>query len=564
MILTSRRYGLLTSSIATAALLVGMAAASAAESRDALMQQHRGGTMKLNAHGSAGTIDPMINYEQQFWQLLAVTNDGLLAFKKADGKEGNVIVPDLAENLPVPADDGKTYVFKLRKGVKFSTGKEVTPADVVASFERIFKVSSPTAGSFYNGIVGADACLKTAATCSLKDGVIGDDKASTVTFHLTAPDAEFFDKLSVPHASILPADTSPKDLGTTPAAATGPYMIQSYDPDHGMKIVRNPNFKQFSADAQPDGYVDSFDYNFGLDDQAGLTAVLNGQADWTYDDPPTDRLGELGTKYAKQVKVHTLSAYYYVPMNVNIPPFNNEKARQAVAYAVDRKALVGLFGGPNLANPLCQHLPVGMAGYEPYCPFTKNPGSGKWSAPDMEKAKQLIEESGTKGQKVTLIGDDKAIPKSIATYMQGVLRDLGYDASLKTISHNIQFTYIQNTNNNVQISVTDWYADYPAPSDFLNVLYGCDSFHPGSDSSINMAGWCDKKVDGDMKQALATAVTDPKAADALWAKVDKEVTDAAPAAALFQPKRVDVVSTRVGNFMFNDSFHMLLSQVWVK
>ena len=547
------------------ALSVAATAASAAPDRAELMKQHRGGTLKLNAHGSAGTIDPMINYELEFWQLLSLTNDGLLAFKKVDGPDGNTIVPDLAEAIPTPQDGGKTYVFKLRDGVKFSTGKDVTPADVVASFERIFKVSSPTAGSFYNGIVGADACLKTPATCSLKDGVVADDKARTVTFHLTQPDAEFFDKLSVPHASILPADTAPKDLGTAAAAATGPYMIQSYDPDHGMKIVRNPNFKQWSVDAQPEGYVDAMDYNFGLDDQAGLTAVENGQADWTFDDPPSDRLPELGTKFAKQVKVHTLQAYYYLPMNVNMAPFNNEKARQAVAYAVDRKALVALFGGPNLASPLCQHLPVGMAGHETYCPFTKDPAAAKgWTAPDMAKAKQLVEESGTKGQKVTLIGDDKAVPKAIATYVQGVLRDLGYDASLKVVSHNIQFTYIQNTNNNVQISVTDWYADYPAPSDFLNVLYGCDSFHPGSDSSINISGWCDKKVDGDMKEALKTAVTDPSAADKMWAKVDKEITDAAPAAALFQPKRVDVVSQRTGNVMFNDTYHVIFSQAWVQ
>ena len=546
-------------------LAAGLGTASAAPDRAELMKQHRGGTLKLNAHGSAGTIDPMINYELQFWQLLSLTNDGLLAFKKVDGPDGNTIVPDLAEALPKPQDDGKTYVFKLRDGIKFSTGKDVTPSDVVASFERIFKVSSPTAGSFYNGIVGADECLKTPATCSLKDGVVADDKARTVTFHLTTADAEFFDKLSVPHASILPADTSAKDLGTTPAAATGPYMITSYDPDHGMKIVRNPNFKEWSVDAQPDGYVDAMDYNFGLDDQAGLTAVENGQADWTFDDPPSDRLPELGTKFAKQVKVHTLLAYYYIPMNVNLAPFNNEKARQAVAYAVDRKALVALFGGANLASPLCQHLPVGMPGYEPYCPFTKDAAAGKaWSAPDMVKAKQLIEESGTKGQKVTLIGDDKAVPKAIATYMQGVLRDLGYDASLKTVSHNIQFTYIQNTNNNVQISVTDWYADYPAPSDFLNVLYGCDSFHAGSDSSINIAGWCDKKVDADMKAALKTAVTDPAAANKMWAKVDQEITDAAPAASLFQPKRVDVVSQRVGNFEFNDTYHLIFSQAWVQ
>ncbi len=545
------------------ALTLAASAAHAAPDRAELMKLHRGGTLKLNAHGSAGTIDPQINYEAEFWQLLYLTNDGLVTFKKVEGKESNEVVPDLAEAIPAPQDGGKTYVFKLRPGVKFSTGKDVTPTDVVATFQRIFKVSSPTAGTFFNGIIGADECLKTPATCTLKDGVIGDDKAGTVTVHLTDPDADFFYKLSAVHASILPADTASKDLGTTPGAATGPYMIESYNPDRGMKIVRNPYFKEFSADAQPDGYVDAMDYNFGLDDQAGITAVANGQADWTFDDVPTDRLNELGTKYPKQVHVHTLLAYYYLPMNVNLAPFNNIKARQAVAYAIDRKALVGLFGGPNLASPLCQQLPVGMAGHEDYCPFTLNPGQ-KWTAPDMAKAKQLIEESGTKGAKITLIGDDKAIPKSIATYMQSLLRDLGYDVDLKIISHNIQFTYIQNTNNKVQVSVTDWYQDYPAPSDFLSVLFSCASFHEGSDSSINIAGFCDKKIDDDMKKAATTAVTDRPAADKLWAQVDREVTDAAPAAALFQPKRVDFVASHVGNFTYSDQIHFLFSQAWVK
>ena len=76
-------------------------------------------------------------------------------------------------------------------------------------------------------------------------------------------------------------------------------------------------------------------------------------------------------------------------------------------YAIDRKALVNLFGGPVLAAPVCQVLPPGFPGHEAYCPYTKDPGE-KWSAPDMDKAKQLVEESGTKGQKVTIIVEDNA------------------------------------------------------------------------------------------------------------------------------------------------------------
>ncbi len=81
-----------------------------------------------------------------------------------------------------------------------------------------------------------------------------------------------------------------------------------------------------------------------------------------------------------------------------------------------------------------------------------------------------------------MISEDSAVSKSVGTYLQSVLNELGFKAELKPISSNIQFTHIQNTNNKVQISVSQWYQDYPAASNFLNVLFGCDSFHEGSDS----------------------------------------------------------------------------------
>ena len=116
----------------------------------------------------------------------------------------------------------------------------------------------------------------------------------------------------------------------------------------------------------------------------------------------------------------------------------------------------------------------------------------------------------------------------------------------------------------MQISLTDWYQDYPSPADFIDVLYGCDSFHPGSDSSPNIPGYCDKHVDADIKAAEAKAVTDLPAASKLWGQVDRAVTDAAPAATLFQPKEVDFVSKRLGNYVFSDQIHMIFSQAWVQ
>ena len=473
-------------------------------------------------------------------------------------------MPDLAEALPAVSDGGKTYTFKLRAGVKFSNGKDLTTADVVASFERLFKVKNPNAGTWFNGIVGSDACLKaTDSTCSLTQGVVADEAGHTITIHLTDPDSEFLYKLATPFGTILPAETQGTDLGTTPAPTTGAYMFASYDPNKELRMVRNPNFKVFSEDAQPDGYPDEILYSFGLQDEAAVTAIINGQQDWMFDELPLDRLGELGTKYKAQVKVHGLLAYFYAAMNTRLAPFDNVKVRQAVNYAIDRAAIVKLWGGSNLASTLCQNLPAGMPGYEPYCPFTKAPGT-KWTAPDLEKAKQLVQESGTAGQKVTVLSEDTGTKKNVGEYVTNVLRDIGYDAQLKAISNNLEFTYIQNTSNKVQISITDWYQDYPAPSDFLNVLFSCANFHEGSDSSINIAGFCDQKIEDQMKAALVLSITDPKGAEASWAAVDKAITDQAPVAPLFQPKRADLISQRVGNYVWSDQIHMLFNQAWVK
>jgi peptide/nickel transport system substrate-binding protein len=558
--------------ILVAAALVGLMAAAAGYASSAAPKQrsatvaaqaHRGGTMKLLAKSAGGTLDPQVNYTLQYWNLFQATYDGLLAFKKAGGEGAFTVVPDLAVSLPTPTNGGKTWVFKLRKGIKFSNGKEVTPADVVASFRRIFKVKSPTSGGFYAGIVGADACLKKPATCTLKGGISANDAARTVTINLTAPDPELKYKLAVPHAAIVPADSPPRDAGTKPIPGTGAYYFSSYNPNKQLVMKRNPYFKQWSKDAQPDGYPDQITQSFGLTVEAQITAIENGQYDWTLEAPPADRLGEIGTKYASQVHVETLTAFWYVPMNTNLPPFNNLKARQAVNYAIDRNAAVKIFGGPKLAAPSCQVLPPGFPGHQDYCPYTKNPGTN-WSAPDVAKAKKLVKESGTAGQKVAVVTPDDEVNKAMGVYLQSVLNQIGYKATVKPISQNISFTYVQNTKNKVQINTQQWYQDYPAASDFLYVLFGCESFHPGSDSSINIAGFCDKKINAQMHRALALGSTDEEAANALWAKIDRQVTDASPMATLFTPKHIDFLSKRVGNFTFSKQFYWLVDQSWVQ
>ena len=136
---------------------------------------------------------------------------------------------------------------------------------------------------------------------------------------------------------------------------------------------------------------------FGLTPDNEVTQVEQGQADWVFDQIPAGRLNEISTKYPDQVHINQLTQVEYFAFNTRIPPFNNLKARQAVNFATDRNALVKIFGGPRARGADLPGASPSFPGYEPYCPYTINPGSGKWTGPDMNKAKQLMAQSGTKG-----------------------------------------------------------------------------------------------------------------------------------------------------------------------
>ena len=546
------------------ALMATTSGASSAGPSFSYQPSHAGGTVKLLASTAGGSLDPQVNYTLEYWQLYQATYDGLLAFRKVGGSHSFDVVPDLATAMPVITNGGKTYTFTLRKGVKFSNGQSVTVKDVQLSLQRIFKVSNPNAGTWYNAIVGSKACLAKPATCTLAGGVVVNAATNKVVINLYAPDPEFIDQMAVPFASVLPPSAPSKDAGTKPIPGTGAYAFSSYNPNRQLTMVRNKYFKVWSAAAQPQGYPNEIDMIFGNTVESEVTQVENGQANWVFDPLPSDRLQELSTKYAPQLHVNSLTAVWYLPMNTNLAPFNNYKAREAVNYAVDKNAAVRLFGGTKLAQPVCTILPPGFPGHVNFCDYNKGTGS-TYKGPDLAKAKALVKASGTAGMSVGIVVTNDPVNEAVGQYVQSVLNSIGYKATLKPLSANIQFNYIQNTKNKVQISLSQWYQDYPAASDFLKVLLNCSAFTPGSDNSINIAGYCNKSVDAKMAQAETLSITNPKAANVIWGNVDKQIMGTgAPWVPLFTPKQIDFVSKQTGNYQFSRQFYMYVDQLWVK
>jgi len=154
-----RRRPLLYAGAAVTAMalaLAGCGTSGSSPSASNSAKPKSGGTFTILANSAFGVADPAQNYTLEEWQLLINTHDGLTQFARVAGVPGTKIVPDLATSIPTPTNGGKTYVFHIRRGIKFSNGQTLTPSAFVTTFERQFTVPGPTA--FYSDIVGASAC----------------------------------------------------------------------------------------------------------------------------------------------------------------------------------------------------------------------------------------------------------------------------------------------------------------------------------------------------------------------------------------------------------------------
>jgi ABC-type transport system substrate-binding protein/DNA-binding SARP family transcriptional activator len=530
---------------------------------------HRGGTLRVmyEANPYGDSADPA-GWRGAFsqWQMLGLTNDGLVTYRRIGGLAGETLVPDLATSLPEPTSGGRAYTFRVRRGIHYSNGVPVRPEDFRRGIERVFKVGGTYVQSFYTGIVGGKGCARRPEGCDLGRGIVADDRAYTVTFHLTSADPEFLYKLAFPMADAVPRGTPDHDIGRTPLPATGPYMTRSFSAGRSWLLVRNPRFEVWSGDAQPNGYPNRILLRTyaKASTSAEVSAIEHGTADVLLD-PPSDRVRELATRYTNQLRSDPYGATSALVMNTRVPPFDKLAVRKALNYAIDRRKIGAFTGGSLTARPTCQILPPTLLGYRPYCPYTIDPSSGgSWTAPDLAKAEQLVDSSGTRGMKVTLLVDSTEPTGKIGPYAVSVLNRLGYRAALENVTPWVFPGRLPDSRERAQIGWFAWLQDFPAPSGFIDALLSCRAFVPRSSHNVNMSEFCNAGVDRQIRRALTLQPSDPAAAGAVWSRIDRELVDQAPWVPLYNPRALTALSARVGNYQYHPFWRLLLDQVWVR
>lgn len=525
---------------------------------------HKGGTLRVVGFEALDSIDPAIAFGVGSWSVLNLTNDGLVAYRRTGGIAGNTLVPDLAVALPKATDGGRTYTFQLRSHLVYSDGQPVKASDFRRAVERVFTVpSSPDVANgaqFFEGIAGVAECERHWGTCDLSKGIVTDDSAGTVTFHLTAADGDFMAKLALPSASAVPASVGKRNVGNLPVPATGPYMIVSSDAKQ-TRVIRNPRFRVWSRLAKPEGYPDEIVWIVVTGVEKQLDMIVDGSADTmvgsTFDRPDPQRMERLRAQFPAQFHPWVSGTIFFF-MNTRVPPFDVLDVRRAVNLAIDRSKLVELLGGPLQAEAACQILLPSTQGYEPYCPYTANPNpGGTWTAPDGVAAQRLVDASGRKSTPVTVAVFGRFI--GAGQYVAKVLSDLGFKVTLRKAARDQLLAELSDPvkGPKIQSVVVAWFPDFPAASSTILPLFTCDD--PG-----NFGRMCDPTVSARIREALDLQQNDPALAGQAWAVVDQSIVDFAPIAALVNQRESDFVSARVGNYQHHPEWRVLFDQLWVK
>ncbi len=534
---------------ATAAIAGGCGSGSSSSSNGASNTAVNGGVLKAGIPGNPDHLDPALSYTNEGWEILEATNNGLLTFKKAVGGAGAQIVPDIATAMPVVSDGGLTYTFHLRHGVMFSApvNREVKPSDFKFSIERLFRVDSGGVG-FFTGIAGAQSYAKTRKGGI--SGIVADDATMTISFHLNQPDGTFLDYMATPFAFAMPVGAPNKDVSTIPQwrVATGPYRITGYVPHQSITIRRNPSFKSWTPDT-PNGHLDGIDVVIGVTPDQSVNEIADNQLDWYFESIPPDRYSQLKRQYPKQVYPFVRNNTTYFVMNERKYPFNKLAVRQAVNYAIDRNALVKIYGGQG--TPTENILPPGFGtAFKRHDLYPYN----------LAKAKALIQQAGVEGATVTVWGHTTDPTPTAVQYLASVLNNIGLRATVKTFDESVYWDTLATAKGDPQIAFQDWNQDYPEGQDWMDVILNGEHIVPvgNNDQSYTNIPAYNRMIDQAKRMPLGAK------RNAIWAKLDylfmKNDAGWAPFMNRQWPK---FVSARLHGLVFNGTYFELFPSMYL-
>ncbi|WP_407312303.1 ABC transporter substrate-binding protein [Pseudomonas sp. nanlin1] len=404
---------------------------------------------------------------------------------------GTAVIPALATRWDI-SEDGLTYTFHLREGVKFHSNKTFTPSrdfnadDVLFTYNRMldkdmpFRKAYPTEFPYFVGM-------------SLDKNIASVEKTGplTVVFKLRSVDAAFVQNIAMNFAAILSAEYAEQLLKAGKASdinqqpiGTGPFVFQRYQKDSQIRYKANP---QYWAPEQVK--IDQLIFSINTDASVRLQKLKKGECQVTINPRPADLEG---LKKDPTLQVIEKPGYNlgYISYNIRHKPFDQLEVRQAMDMAVNKQAIIKAVyqeSGQLAVNA----MPPSQWSYD---------DTIKDAPYDPEKAKALLAKAGVKpGTEITLWAMPVQRPynpnaKLMAEMLQADWAKIGFN--VKIVSYEWG-EYLKRTKNGEHdISLIGWTGDNGDPDNWLGTLYGCDAI-----GSNNYSMWCDPAYDALIKKA---------------------------------------------------------------
>ena len=520
----------------------------------------KGGTLKFANPGDWDSLDPGETYYAYSWNFARLYGRSLMMFKSAPGKEGIQLVPDLAEAPGQASDNAKTWTYKLRQGVKFDDGTEVTSADVkYAVLRSTDKQTFPNGPAYWDALLdlpsGYKGPYKTPDMNT--DSAIETPDEYTVVFHVKQPFAAFDYLAQQPDTMPVPKD---KDTGAkyrNSIVSTGPYKFEGLQPGKSFNLVRNDQWDP-ATDPNRKALPDRIEVTLNVNPDDIDNRLISGDLD-------VDVLAS-GVQPAAQSRIlqdPTLKAnaddplgvrLWYTSINETVPPLDNISCRKAIEYGMDRTgyqtAYGGEFAGGEMATTI---LPPSVPGHMDFDLYPNGPDHKG----DLDAAKKALADCGQPNGFETNIAYRAERPKEKATAeaFQQALGRVGIKLTLKPYPLGDYFAqycglppYV--VKNKLGLCVNGWAADWPDGYGFLSQIVDSRVIREtggSSNTSVRIP-----EVDKMLDSALTELNTDKR--NQIWGEIDKRVMEEAVIYPGIVAKALFVRSKNATNIFVTDAF----------
>ena len=468
-----------------------------------------GGRLVFGLEKDASTLNPFIRMQSTDLDIRAHIYEALLD----TDIDGNVI-PALAESWEI-SKDGLAYTFKLRRGVKFHNGQEMTAEDVKWSADYAMnpKVGA-TGGTQLDRVKGISVTDRT-----------------TIRFTLNVPSASFLPRMATLRPfPVVPRGSVPEQaekLATFPPG-TGPFAFKEWKPGRELVLTR---FKDYWQRGLP--YLDELIFKPAEDPTVRFASLRAGDLDIIERTPyafvKKVEIGELRNVKATAARA---SGFDRLVFNIVEPPFNNLKLRLAVAYAIDKEQfLKGAYWG--YGEPVDQRAYLGSPWHIKLPPRSR----------DLARVKSLLKEAGV-GETFEFEILGRRGSEEAYQVLQNQLNTAGFKAKVVVLGGS---AYQQRTRSGEFQAVILGGSLAPDPDDIYPAEYGCEEeLVKAKMRRLNYPGYCNKEVDKLLEEA--GRITEQKRRYELYSKAVRILHDEAPVIPLAFIPRFFTHSEKVKGF----------------